>query len=565
MTSETSAATTPALLKQALAWLEQDPDPQTRAELQAAVENAKRDPNGAADLASRFDGRLEFGTAGLRGELGAGPNRMNRVLVGQAAAGIANWLLANNEFSGGKPSVVIGFDGRLNSDVFARDSAQIFAAAGIDVLLFDSFVPTPVLAFAVKQGGFSMGVMVTASHNPPRDNGYKVYLGGANGGSQIISPVDSEIAKCIHTVAATKTFAELPKSDDFVTGGAELRDEYVDHTASLVEPQDGALLGHGISVVFTAMHGVGWETLKSAFKAAGLSQPAVVRQQISPDGTFPTVAFPNPEEPGALDLAFETAKQVRAQLILACDPDADRLAVAVPDSREKPGWRKLTGDQVGLILGYEVAKRASNLGITGTLACSIVSSSQLAAVAADFDLGFEQTLTGFKWISKVPHLLFGFEEALGYCVDPEHTPDKDGISAALMIASLANRLAADGTDLDQHLQDLCQRYGYFATGQISQRFGNVAVAQQKVSELRKNPPATIDGSKADFTDLALGSANLKPTDGLLFQLDDGRRVIVRPSGTEPKLKCYLQAIGDSEKSAQGKLAALDAAMRDVLT
>jgi phosphomannomutase len=312
------------------------------------------------------------------------------------------------------------------------------------------------------------------------------------------------------------------------------------------------------------MHGVGWETLKSVFKSAGLSQPAVVRQQISPDGTFPTVAFPNPEEPGALDLAFETAKQVRAQLILACDPDADRLAVAVPDAREKAGWRKLTGDQVGLILGYEVAKRASHLGITGTLACSIVSSSQLAAVAADFDLGFEQTLTGFKWISKVPNLLFGFEEALGYCVDPEHTPDKDGISAALLIASLANRLAADGTDLDQHLQDLCERYGHFATGQISQRFGNVAVAQQKVSELRKNPPATIDGSNATFTDLALGSVNLKPTDGLLFVLEDGRRVIVRPSGTEPKLKCYLQAIGDSEEAAQGKLSALDLAMRAVL-
>ena len=562
MSSEEFAGNTPELLKQALAWLEQDPDPETRAELQASMEQAKRDPNGAADLASRFAGRLEFGTAGLRGELGAGPNRMNRVLVGQAAAGIADWLLANQEFAGGRPSVVIGFDGRLNSDVFARDSAQIFAAAGIDVMLFDTYVPTPVLAFAVKQGGFSMGVMVTASHNPPRDNGYKVYLGGANGGSQIISPVDSEIAKCIHAVAANKTFEELPKSENFVTGGADLRNEYVQHTAGLVETQIGALSGQDISMVFTAMHGVGWETLKSVFKAAGLSQPAVVRQQISPDGTFPTVAFPNPEEPGALDLAFETANQVRAQLILACDPDADRLAVAVPDIREKAGWRKLTGDQVGLILGHEVAKRASEMG--GTLACSIVSSSQLAAVAADFDLGFEQTLTGFKWISKVPNLLFGFEEALGYCVDPEHTPDKDGISAALLIAALANRLAADGTNLDQHLQELCERYGHFATGQISQRFDNVAVAQLKVSELRKNPPASIDGSKAQFTDLALGSASLKPTDGLLFVLDDDRRVIVRPSGTEPKLKCYLQAIGDSERSAQGKLAALDAAMRAVL-
>jgi len=553
---------TPELLARALAWLEQDPDPATRAELQESIELAKRDPKGTADLEDRFGTRLEFGTAGLRGELGAGPNRMNRVLVGQAAAGIANWLLGNQEFK--KPSVVIGYDGRVNSKVFAEDSAQIFAAAGIDVLLFDAFVPTPVLAFTVKQGGFSMGVMVTASHNPPRDNGYKVYLGGANGGSQIISPVDAEISKSIHAVAATKTFAELPKSTDFATGGQELRDSYVEHTAALVDSPASDSGPQSLSIVFTAMHGVGWETLQRVFKLAGLTQPAVVREQISPDGSFPTVAFPNPEEPGALDLAFQTAKQVRAKLILACDPDADRLAVAIPDSGEKAGWRKLTGDQVGLILGYEVARRATELGDTGTLACSIVSSSQLAALAADFDLGFEQTLTGFKWISKVPNLLFGFEEALGYCVDPQHTPDKDGISAALLIASLANRLAADGSDLDQHLQDLCQRYGHFATGQISERFANVETAQQLVAKLRLAPPATIDGQVAAFTDLSLGSETLKPTDGLLFQLEDGRRVIIRPSGTEPKLKCYLQAIGDSQETAQSKLASLDLAMRKIL-
>lgn len=545
------------LLAQAQAWLDQDPDAVTRAELQALI-----DAGDSAGLTDRFGSRIGFGTAGLRGELGAGPNRMNRVLVAQAAAGIARWLLANPEFAGTgrRPSVVIGFDGRINSDVFAQDSAQIFAGAGIDVLLFDTYLPTPMLAFAVKQGGYSMGVMVTASHNPPRDNGYKVYLGGANGGSQIISPVDSQIAAHIDAVAAELNFEQLPKSLEFETGGGALRAWYIAHTSGLVAPQPD----RQVKIVFTAMHGVGWATARSVFEAVGLHDPVVVGRQIEPDGNFPTVAFPNPEEPGALDLAIETANLSNADLILACDPDADRLAVAVPDTSVAGGWRKLTGDQVGLILGAEVAAKASRSGVSGNLGSSIVSSSQLSAVATHYGLGYVQTLTGFKWISKVPNLLFGFEEALGYCVDSAHTPDKDGISAALMIAEIANRLFSQGLTLDQHLAALGEQFGHYATGQISLRFASVSVAQDMVASLRNSPPTHIDGVPAAFTDLAIGTVDLPPTDGLRFDLPDGRRVIIRPSGTEPKLKCYLQAIGDNAADAGEKLANLDAVMRGLL-
>lgn len=538
------------LIAAATAWAAQDPDPQTKAELLALIE-----AENLVELESRMGARLDFGTAGLRGELGAGPNRMNRVLVAQAAAGIRDYVLENFKH---EPSVVIGFDGRINSAVFARDSAQIFSAAGIQTMLFDGVVPTPVLAFAGKHLNTSAAIMVTASHNPPHDNGYKVYLGGQNGGSQIISPTDKEIAAKISAVAKEFTFDEIAKSDDFQVIGPELRQTYIAETASLTGEIEN---GDALKIVYTAMHGVGWHVVEPLFTAVGLARPITVDAQLLPDGNFPTVAFPNPEEPGAMDLSFAKATEVSADLILANDPDADRLAVAVPDAT---GWRRLTGDEIGLLLGHEMAKRARLAGHGGALACSIVSSSALKKVAEYFDLDYTETLTGFKWISKVPNLIFGYEEALGYCVDAQRTPDKDGVSAALMVASIASDLNKQGRTITDQLAELGDLYGHFATGQISIRVTDLREISRLMQNLRGETPEQIDGVAAAFTDLKLGSKGLAPTDGLRFDLVDGRRVIVRPSGTEPKLKCYLQAIGENKSEAEDKLQALRDAMQQLL-
>ena len=542
------------LLLAATAWAEQDPDVQTRSELLALI--ASRDE---AALLDRCGKRLAFGTAGLRGELGAGPNRMNRVLVAQAAAGLAEYLKKNFD----RPSAVIGFDGRVNSDVFARDSAEVMAAAGIETFLFDQSVPTPVLAFAVKQRDFSAGVMVTASHNPPRDNGYKVYLGGANGGGQIVSPADAEISAEIEAVAAAKTFAQITKSDKFEFLGESTIDDYIRATSRLVSSA-AAETGEGqLKIVYSAMHGVGWPTLEKLFAAASIAKPIVVESQIKPDGNFPTVAFPNPEEPGAMDESYATAFENDADLILVNDPDADRLAVAIPTVQPDGSklFKRLTGDQIGLLLADELASRP---GAKGALACSIVSCSALEQVAAKNGLAFEETLTGFKWISKVPELLFGFEEALGYCVDPAHTPDKDGISAALVVADLANRLAASDQTIADRIDEIGRKYGHFATGQVSIRVADLSIIGSTVARIRNNPPAAIMGQSARFTDLALGSAKLQATEGLRFDLADGSRVIIRPSGTEPKLKCYLQTTGDSFEAAQSALEKLEGAARELL-
>ncbi|CAB4681276.1 MAG: phospho-sugar mutase [Actinobacteria bacterium] len=542
------------LLLAATAWAEQDPDVQTRSELLALI--ASRDE---AALLDRCGKRLAFGTAGLRGELGAGPNRMNRVLVAQAAAGLAAYLKKNFD----RPSAVIGFDGRVNSDVFARDSAEVMAAAGIETFLFDQSVPTPVLAFAVKQRDFSAGVMVTASHNPPRDNGYKVYLGGANGGGQIVSPADAEISAEIEAIAAAKTFAQIAKSDNFEFLGESTIDDYVRVTSRLVNSTADEKGEGQLKIVYSAMHGVGWPTLEKLFAAASIAKPIVVESQIKPDGNFPTVAFPNPEEPGAMDESYATAFENDADLILVNDPDADRLAVAIPQLQTdgSKSWRRLTGDQVGLLLADELASRP---GATGALACSIVSCSALEQIAAKNGLAFAETLTGFKWISKVPELLFGFEEALGYCVDPAHTPDKDGISAALVVADLANRLAASDQTIADRIDEIGRKYGHFATGQVSIRVADLSIIGSTVARIRNKPPAAIMGQSARFTDLALGSAKLQATEGLRFDLADGSRVIIRPSGTEPKLKCYLQTTGVSFEAAQSALEKLEGAARELL-
>ncbi len=548
------------LLAQAKAWHAQDPDPETRAEL-AALIASENEP----ELQSRFGARLAFGTAGLRGELGAGPNRMNRVLVAQAALGLAQYLLehATDE----QPSVVIGFDGRKNSDIFAQDSAEIMAGCGIRVLLFETHAPTPLVAFAVKHLGLSTGVMVTASHNPPNDNGYKVYLGGANGGSQIVSPADAQIAAHIDQVARDLEFGDMPRDIDIEFVADEVRAAYAktatDAAANLAGGEASATAPASLRITYTAMHGVGWDTVEPLFSAAGFTLD-VVAEQIEPDASFATVAFPNPEEPGAMNLAFAKARETGADLIIANDPDADRLAIGLPDATSAEGYRRLTGDEVGLILGHAAASAAARTGRKGAIACSIVSSSALAAVAATHGLEFKQTLTGFKWIAKVPNLIFGYEEALGYAIDPGHTPDKDGISAALAVAMLARELAAQGTTLDEHLTALRAEFGYFANGQVSLRFTDLSEIARLMAALRTNPPVEIGGVTAKLTDLSEGSAELPPTDGLRFDLADSRRVIVRPSGTEPKLKCYLQAVGETKSQADELLASLDGAMRTIL-
>lgn len=545
------------VLDVARGWLAQDPDPQTSDELRALIERAEAgDTTAVDDLHDRFDTRLAFGTAGLRGALGAGSNRMNRVLVGQAAAGFAAYL---RERAGAEtPSVVVGYDGRRNSDVFARDSAEIFAGAGLRAILLPRLLPTPVLAFAVRHLGASAGVMVTASHNPPDDNGYKVYLGGADDGAQIVSPADAEIAAHIDEVAARADLGAIPRSADYETAGEDVVDAYVRATALVAPAPAGAA---GLNWVYTAMHGVGHETLSRILETAGYPAPTVVAEQIEPDGRFPTVAFPNPEEPGAMDLSFEAARAVGAELILANDPDADRLAVAIPDAAAPGGWRRLTGNEVGLLLGWRAARTAA----AGTLACSIVSSPGLQAIAEHYGLDFAATLTGFKWISRAPGLVYGFEEALGYLVNPDTVRDKDGISAAVAVLGLVAEAREEGRTLGDLLDESAATFGHFASGQVSLRVDDVSVIGRIMSALRAAPPASVGTVAVErFEDLLTAPEGSPRGDVLRLWLTDGSRVIVRPSGTEPKLKAYLDVRGDSAEDAAARLAAVDAGVREIL-
>ena len=535
------------LIQQARDWIDQDPDAETVAELEKLI--AESDEAGLAD---RFGQRIGFGTAGLRGLLGAGPNRMNRVLVAQAAAGISKYLKENFD----DPSVVIGYDARKNSDVFAKDSAQIFAGFGIRAFLFPELAATPLVAFAVRNLGASAGVMVTASHNPPGDNGYKVY---DFSGSQIITPMDAEIAKQIDEFARSGSVASLARSESFLEVPPSVRSGYLQSVSGLLNKHSER---KDIKIVYSAMHGVGANFVQEIFKLSGLAEPAQVLSQQEPDGNFPTVSFPNPEEPGAMDESLATAERHQADLVLVNDPDADRLAVAF--KKTDGSYQQLTGDQLGLILGEEMASRASREGRTGSLACSIVSSSALGKVAKHYGFGFEQTLTGFKWLSRVPSLIFGYEEALGYCVDWAQVRDKDGLSAALIVADIASALANQGYTLGDQLEKLMQRYGYFATGQISIRVTDLKVIAELMKKLRNNPPAQIAGVDAVFEDMKQGSDLLPATDAVRFKLEDGRSVIVRPSGTEPKLKCYLQAVSVNEALSEKLLAELEVAMRQVL-
>ncbi|MCU1481058.1 MAG: phosphomannomutase [Subtercola sp.] len=594
------------LIGTARAWIAQDPDPETRAELEALISAADID-----ELRSRFDGRLKFGTAGLRGEIAAGPTRMNRVVVAQAAVGLAAYLKANAA-PATTPSVVIGFDGRKNSAVFARDSAELMAAAGIRAVLLPRMLPTPLVAFAVRHLDVSAGIMVTASHNPPNDNGYKVYLGGVEEGAQIVSPADTEIEAEIVRVARQTPVDRLPRSSTYEVADEGVIEAYIAQTAAVgrLPPTE---IGAQPRVVYTAMHGVGWNTLSRVLGAAGFIEPDLVSAQIEPDARFPTVSFPNPEEPGALDLAFETARSVGAHLIIANDPDADRLAIAIPDTSTADGYRRLTGNQVGMLLGWRAAEAVAqggaaqggaavrggavaasasgarggshDVGTAGTvstvgrastarptLACSVVSSPALAAVAADYGLGFRETLTGFKWVSRVPGLVFGYEEALGYLVNPNTVRDKDGISAAVAFLSLASDLAVDGFTIADQLDRFSERFGHFDSVQISLRVSDLARIDEVMAALRNDPPKKIGGTPvASIDDLKAGSADLPPSDILRIRTANGSRIMVRPSGTEPKLKVYIDvssaqgSLAKRKKSVASRLAALEAGMREIVS
>ncbi len=516
--------------ERAQAWLLDDPDPDTRRALERLLDAAGSGDEGAAtELADAFDGRLEFGTAGLRGALGPGPNRMNRAVVTRAAAGLAAYLTTH----GATGPVVVGYDARHKSDAFARDTAEVMEGAGIHALLLPHPLPTPVLAFAIRHLGCAAGVMVTASHNPPQDNGYKVYLGD---GTQIVPPADADISACIDAVGPVH---EVPRGDSWVTLGDEVLDDYLASVAALVDPS----APREVAIAYTPMHGVGGDVVLRALRLAGFPAPRVVSAQFAPDPDFPTVAFPNPEEPGAMDLALEEGIESDADVVIANDPDADRCAVAVPTRSRGadggPAYRMLRGDEVGALLGWWLHER----GARGIYANSIVSSSLLARMSEAYGLEHRETLTGFKWIGRIPGLAFGYEEALGYCVDAAHVSDKDGVSAAVRVVEMVAALSAQGRTVHDVLDDLAVAHGLHATDQLSVRVADVSLIADAMARLRAAPPTEVAGLEVALVeDLSAGVDGLPPTDGMRLRLAERTRIIVRPSGTEPKLKCYLEVV-----------------------
>jgi phosphomannomutase len=500
---------------------------------------------------------------------------MNRVVVSQTSAGFAAYLLdrAARGESSNPPSIVIGYDGRVNSDVFARDAAEVFAGAGIRVTLLPEAGPTPLTAFAVRHLEASAGVMITASHNPPQDNGYKVYLGDADNGSQIVPPTDGEIAAHIDRVAQLPV-AELPRSQRYTIAGPEIAEAYVNETANALLAAFGEAAGSAsttdtqLTIVYTAMHGVGSTIAQRVFETAGLPTVIPVPEQDHPDGAFPTVTFPNPEEPGALDLAFRTAREVNAELVVAHDPDADRLAIALPHPDEAEGYRRLTGNEMGLLLGWRAAERErvraarEHRSPRGALACTIVSSPALSAIANDYGLDYAETLSGFKWVSRVPGLLFGFEEALGYLTHPEIVRDKDGISACADAIAMARECAAAGRTVWDLLDDASMRFGHFASGQVTLRLCSMAAATSLSERVRQDPPLNFAGvAVARARDLLTPGAAEVPANVLRYDLADGSRVMIRPSGTEPKLKVYIDTFCGEGSLVERRAAAEDALVR----
>lgn len=528
------------------AWIADDPDPVTAGQLQSYLDNED-----ATALTPLFKGFLQFGTAGLRGPIGAGPSCMNRAVVGRTAAGLARYMSKR-----GMTKVVIGRDARYGSEDYTFESAEILSGAGMDVYILPRPLPTPVLAFATQELGCDLGIMVTASHNPPQDNGYKVYIGPDADGikyasSQIINPTDGFIADEIATITSLKS---LPRSTNWTVLGEDVITQYINRTITLA-PRPGDL-----KIVYTAMHGVGTETVQRIFNHAGFPTLILVDEQCTPDPDFPTVAFPNPEEPGAIDLALAKARDFGADLVIANDPDADRCAAAVYDPQS--GWRMLRGDELGVIFGEWIARTHP----TGTFGNSIVSSSALRKIAAHYQVDFQEVLTGFKWLAKIEDLAFGYEEAIGYAVDSDTVNDKDGISAALLLAQIATDLKRDGLTLLDLLDQVWARHGFHGTEQISIRVADMAAITRLLSALRENPPAEIaDISVEKIDDLNEPTDGLPPTDGLRIWLSGGIRIIIRPSGTEAKMKCYIEVITKSGEQAAHMLNQLRTPLTEFLT
>ncbi|KJF94084.1 phosphoglucomutase [Photobacterium angustum] len=529
-------------------WLERDPDPKTRNELEQLIKD-----NNQAELTDRFDGRLAFGTAGLRGVVGAGPNRMNRLVIQETAAGLGQYLLRSVP-EGASKGVVIGYDGRPDSQQFAHDTASVLTAQGIKVYLTVKVAPTPVVAFGVKHLHTAAAVVVTASHNPPQYNGFKVYW---ENGAQIIPPQDAGIADEIDK-ATKHELSYLPLEEAVDKGLLVWLDEdyYQDYRQTM--NTNPLLMNHNnpqsINIAYTAMHGVGAEMAETLLADAGFDHVYSVAAQREPDGTFPTVKFPNPEETGAMDLVIAEAKKHDAVLACANDPDADRFAVAV--RREDGEYQMLTGDQVGTLFGYYLLSHAhANQNLVGN---TIVSSSLLGKIATTLGARYYQTLTGFKWLTNVAmaqqteehQFLFAYEEALGYTIGSK-VWDKDGLSALVAFAQLTAELHAKGLTIWDQLEAIYREHGLYINAQRSIALDPIAAPIGDT--LRHQPPTEIAGlpivctedykqSLRTFSDGTVEGIELPVSDVLIYHLQGGARVIVRPSGTEPKIKCYYEVV-----------------------